>query len=308
MVQIFPMLLARGSTDDIERECWVLQRKYDGTRIIAICKNDVKMHTRSWLSEVSAFYPEVVSELKKLPQGIYDSELAYFNDIGQDVMLTANSPIGSEARKGLTPRLMIFDILELEGKDVRLLPFEERQHLIVTLLKDKGFKHIEKVITITKNKTDFFNKLGDKRSEGAVMKRLGSKYVEATRSKDWLKVKFAEDVDVIIIGTTEGNNKRAATFGALILGQYDSAGRLTYVGKTSGFTDAMQLELIERMRPLRVTTPQVRDKIAAVQSWVKPILVAKVKCMERTDDNKLRNPAFIELRTDKAPKECVLEV
>jgi bifunctional non-homologous end joining protein LigD len=319
MVRIYPMLLARGSTDDIEREGWVIQRKYDGSRIIAFVKtnltdtmhSEVKMHTRSWLSEVSNFYPEICTELRMLPSGTYDAELAYFKEDGEDVMLTVNSPPGSDARKGLTPKLMIFDILELNGVDTTQLPFEERQHILVTLLKDKGYKHIEKVITITKNKSEYFAKLGARGLEGAVLKKLGSKYQlgdgESIRSKDWLKVKFAEDVDVVIIGTTEGNNRRAATFGALILGQYDKTGKLVYVGKTSGFKDDVQLQLIEMMKPLITDKAQVRDKIHIVKDWVQPVLVAKVKCMERTDDNKLRNPAFIELRTDKTPAECVLD-
>ena len=301
------MLLARGTPEDIERPDMVIQKKYDGSRIIVIKdKNSIRMHTRSWKNEISGFYPEVISELKKIPDGIYDAELAFFNSSGEDTLLTVLSPPDSDARIGLTPKLMIFDILVLEGRDIKVLPFEERQHLLVKILKDKGYTHIEKVITITKNKTEYFNKLGTRKAEGAVLKRLGSKYEENIRSKDWLKVKFSEDDDVVIIGCTIGKNARAATFGALMLGQYDSTGKIVYIGKTSGFTnDGLQV-LIAKMKPLIISTPIVKDKIPDVQWWVKPKLVAKVKFFERTEDLKLRNPDFIELRTDKMPKDCIL--
>jgi len=304
--RIFPMLLERGTEADIERSDMVLQRKYDGSRIIVIKGADIEMWTRSWKNEISGFYPEVVEELRKLVDGIYDAEMTFFDANGDDSILTVLSPPGSEARIGKTPKLMIFDVLEYDGQDVRNLTFEERQHILVTLLKDKGFKHIEKIISITKNKTAYLEKLRQRGLEGAVLKRCGSRYVEGTRSKDWLKVKFWRSDDVIILGATKGKGVRASTFGALILGQYDRSGKLKYVGKTSGFTNDVLLELSSELKNHETNMSSISDHIPDVKIWTSPDLVCEMKFMERTDDGKMRFPDFVRLRDDKLPRECIL--
>src|SRR5690606_5196865 len=92
--------------------------------------------------------------------------------------------------------------------------------------------------------------------EGVIAKRRGSRYQPGRRSADWLKIKVRARQEVVIVGWTKGEGRRASGFGALVAAVWDE-GRLRYAGNVgTGFADAEIARLLGLLRPLaRDTCP-----------------------------------------------------
>ena len=130
------------------------------------------------------------------------------------------------------------------------------------------------------------------------------------RSRDWLKFKCETNQEFVIGGFTDPQRSRIG-FGALLLGYYDSSGRLAYAGKVGTGFDTRTLrglhgELtgIERDKP----PFDLGDLPRSGVHWVEPTLVAQVGFSEWTRDGQLRHPRFQGLRRDKAATEVVREI
>jgi bifunctional non-homologous end joining protein LigD len=145
--------------------------------------------------------------------------------------------------------------------------------------------------------------------EGIIAKRTDAQYQLGARSDDWLKLKLQFRAEFVVGGYTEPRKTRPH-LGALLLGAYDSAGSLVYVGHMGGGFDreglrAMRerLERIERRTPPFVEAPRTNEPA----HWVAPKLVVEVKFAEWTADAKLRQPIFLGIRDDKAPRDVTIE-
>jgi bifunctional non-homologous end joining protein LigD len=138
--------------------------------------------------------------------------------------------------------------------------------------------------------------------EGIIAKLKNSRYEYGKRSADWLKIKNMTSDDFVIDGFTAGTGNRAETFGALLLGRYDEAGKLVFVGHVgSGFDERLLIEIRSRLEgiksdacPFAEVPPQ-----NAPATWVRPELVAEVKYSQITEEGYLRTPVFLRLRDDK---------
>jgi ATP-dependent DNA ligase len=117
-------------------------------------------------------------------------------------------------------------------------------------------------------------------------------------------VKCRRESEFVIGGHTEPAGRRRH-LGALLVGLYDGRS-LRYAGKVgAGFSDQALGELARKLAPLRTDqSPFHRAPRAPGTTWVRPKLVAQIAFAEWTADGKLRQPAFLGLRTDKAPAEC----
>jgi bifunctional non-homologous end joining protein LigD len=147
----------------------------------------------------------------------------------------------------------------------------------------------------------------EQRLEGVIAKKRDSAYV-GTRSKDWLKIKCQREQEFVIGGYTTPQGTRAH-FGALHLGLYEN-GQLVYVSKVgTGFDDKTLRLVSEKLRALtRTTSPFARGTpTGRDHHWVEPRLVCQVRFTEWTRDGGIRHPAFLGLRDDKRPEDCVRE-
>jgi len=304
--RIKPMLaLDNPFKEPFKQPDYVLQEKYDGTRIVAI-KKDKKWHlmTRTWKNEVADRFPEIIKDLNKIQSQdvVLDAELTFFKH-GKSGFLTVLAKPETKAEH--VAKLMVFDIIRYNG-DVSKLPLMERLKLLQKILPQTKNVELVKTITTPASFQKVYNTIVKDQGEGVVMKKKDSKYHFDTR-KDWIKIKKIYTEDCVVVGMTNGEGKRAVTFGALILAQYDKNGKLTIVGKASGFDDATGLKLYTMLSKMPDAGNYLHSSMPDVKKWVAPKLVAEVKYYEKTPYGILRHPVFLKLRDDKMPKSCKIQ-
>jgi len=283
---------------------WIYERKLDGIRCVAIRDGgSTTLLSRNDLS-LNARYPEVAHALdaQETTRFVVDGEVVAL-DRGQ----TSFAKLAARNHHFVPVHLYLFDILWLDGHDVRELPLRTRKRLLRDALSYGG------PLRLTPHRNEhgvaYFHEACRKGWEGVIAKRADSPYRE-TRSRDWLKFKCAQGQELVIGGFTAPQGARS-DFGALLLGVYDAGGALRYAGKVgTGFDTQTLHELGARLNALAVTEPPFADAAAIKErhvTWVAPELVAQVGFTEWTRDGRLRHPRFLGLRDDKAAREVVRE-
>ena len=201
----------------------------------------------------------------------------------------------------------IFDLLYLDGYDLRNTPLRLRKELLKKLLpKSNWLKFSDHVERIGKK---FFTALKKKHIEGMVGKNADSTYQSGVRSADWLKIKTVMRQEAVICGYTAARGGRHY-FGALILGVYER-GKLTYIGHTgTGFDEKTLSQLHARLQKItRKKSPFLTEpKTNMPVTWVLPKLVCEIKFSEWTTDGSMRQPVFLGLREDKPSTEVTREL
>ncbi len=277
---------------------WIFERKLDGIRCIAIRDGGaVKLLSRNNLS-LNGRYPEVAETLEAQERTRFavDGEVVAFEGAQ-----TSFQALGGGAR----PFYYVFDVLWLDGEDVRDRPLRERK----ALLRD-ALRYIDPIrLTEYRNEAGeaMFEEACRKGWEGVIAKRADSVYTHK-RSRDWLKFKCEMGQELVIGGFTAPRGSRT-DLGALLVGVYNDDGELLYAGKVgTGFNRATLRDLAERLAPLRredspfADAPRFRDA-----TWVEPKLVGQIGFAEWTRAGRLRHPRFLGLRFDKAPSKVVRE-
>jgi len=282
---------------------WIYERKLDGIRCIAIrSEKSLKLLSRNDLPQNDR-YPELVEalEAERCQQFAIDGEVVAFQGSETSFALLA------ERHQHWVPVfLYVFDVLWLEGHDVRRLPLRTRKRLLRGALQFHG----NVCWTQYRNRDGeaLFKEACRKGWEGLMAKRADSPYV-ATRSKDWLKFKCEHGQELVVGGYTEPRGSRVE-FGALLLGYYRD-GRLEYAGKVgTGFDTETLHELGTELRELKRSDSPFADPGSIKErhvTWVEPKLVAEVGFTEWTRDGRLRHPRFQGLRDDKDAREVVRE-
>jgi bifunctional non-homologous end joining protein LigD len=199
-----------------------------------------------------------------------------------------------------------FDILGLEGYDLRGLPLAERKEILEQILPSVG--PIRYTDHLAEQGELLYEHVERMRLEGIVGKKADSPY-RGGRSKSWVKVRTVQVGDFVVLGWTEPKGSRGG-FGSLHVAQYDGDD-LVYLGSVgSGFTESQLDETLAELEELEVDEcpctvgPVPKGK---GHHWTRPELVAEVKYKELTDHGLLRQPSFGRFRTDKPPEECLLE-
>jgi bifunctional non-homologous end joining protein LigD len=282
---------------------WIYERKLDGIRCIAIRSGKrLRMLSRNNLS-LNARYPELAEALAAEPcqRFAIDGEVVAF--AGSQ---TSFARLAQRHQKPVSVFLYVFDVLWIDGRDVRKLPLRSRKRLLRAALDFKG------QVRYTPHRNErgeaFFEEACRKGWEGLIAKRADSPY-SAARSRDWLKFKCEHGQEVVVGGFTAPKGSRTE-LGALLLGYY-ADGELRYAGKVgTGFDQATLRELGAKLRRIRRKTSPFADADSIRErgvTWVQPRLVAEVGFTEWTRHGRLRHPRFLGLRFDKSPREVVKE-
>ncbi len=302
---------AESADKPFTREGWLFELKYDGYRLLAEKSGDhARLITRNG-NDATQTFPEITRAVAALPFDhiILDGEVVVQDEDGRPNFQRLQQRgrylreiDGRRAALEHPATFFAFDLIALDGYDLRSLPLTERKRVLQRTLPSAGIlrftEHVE-----TRGE-DFYRAAQQLGLEGIVGKRADSKY-RGIRSNDWLKLRVDKTDDFVIVGYTAPRGSRTA-FGALHLAVY-RAERLTYAGSVgSGFTDK-QLNSIKKQLDEHIVKKAPFDGVPPGKghTWVEPLYVCEVRFKEWTDEPLLRHPVFLRLRDDKSPSDCV---
>ena len=299
-------MLATLTDKPFNDPAWIFEIKWDGYRTIAhLHKDQVELISRNGLSFNKVFIP-VHKELATYNAwAVLDGEMSVLDEKG----LPQFQLIQNYLKTGQgTLVYYVFDILYLNGIDLRSRPLLERKRILSNFIPEsKIIKYSDYII---EKGIVFFKEAADAGLEGIIAKKADSKYYSNKRSQSWLKVKTQMRQEAIIAGFTKPRGSRKK-IGALILGVYDENNELKYIGHTGGgFTVKSLNEVYERLEPLITEKSSFKTipKVNNPATWVKPLLICEVAFQGWTDSGNMRHPIFLGLRGDKKTKDVKKEL
>jgi bifunctional non-homologous end joining protein LigD len=302
-------MLARQSKEVIDKADWFYETKYDGYRIIAkINNNKAELYSRNGNSYTGKF-ETITKELKHTNNSIIlDGEVVIKDKKGlSNFQLLQNY---QTTGKG-TLKYFVFDILYLNGHDLKELTLSQRRELLEEFFNNNNFKNIFISQLQIGNGKKLFEKLSAKGYEGIIAKDPESLYIEGRRAETWLKIKSNMMQEAIICGYTAPQKSRSH-FGSILLGMYKGK-KLVYIGNCgTGFTEESLKELNDDFQRLRIGKSPFDPvpKLVGAKGkifWIKPKLVCNIKFTEWTQDEHMRHPVFMGLRDDKKITEVINE-
>jgi bifunctional non-homologous end joining protein LigD len=309
-----PPMLAETREQPFSRAGWVFEVKLDGYRMRVARSGGVgRLITRNG-NDYTAAFPELARAVSALPYDglLMDGELVILDEQGRPSFQRLQNrarlsrPLDIRHAAVESPAtLYLFDLMALEGYDLRPLPLVKRKAILQRLLPEVG--PLRYAVHFEQQGEALYYQAVGMGLEGIVAKKADAPYTSG-RSERWLKVRADRTGDFVVVGFTHPRGSRGG-FGALHLGAYRD-GALVYIGRAgSGFSAkqlkevAADLERLEQPKPSFVGPGPAE----AESRWVKPELVAEVRYKEITDDGLLRQPVFLRFRDDKQPAECVVE-
>lgn len=292
-------------------EDWLLERKFDGERCVARKDGDeVQLESRT-AKNLTNTYPEVRGAVasQRHPNLVLDGEVVAF-DGEQTSFSRLQQRLGvtnaSAERVAANPVVYcVFDLLELDGDDLRDLPLLERRARLTDAVRPSDALQLSEAWR--DDSQERFERACRAGWEGLIAKRAAAPYASG-RSKDWLKLKCVWEQELVIGGYTDPSGSRT-DFGALLVGYYED-GRLRYAGRVgTGYTAQTLRELGARLRKLDTPESPFVDArpVPKGTHWTRPELVAQIGFAEWTNDGRLRQPRFLGLRDDKRPADVVRE-
>lgn len=266
---------------------WLFEQKLDGIRVIAFKRGDeVRLFSRNRLP-LDSSYPAVAAAIAKLP--------------ARELILDGEAT-GAWGRMGRAD-YHVFDLLWIDGRDLRSRPLVERRALLAELPLHGSLTHVPEIET--PNPWELAKQEG---WEGVIAKRRDSHY-EHRRSPHWIKMKCEESQELVVGGFTDPQGKRVG-LGALLVGYYDGDD-LCFAGKIgTGFDNKLLLQLRAELDALEVVkTPftKARGLPRLRAHWVRPEVVVQVAFIEWTGHGKLRHPRLLGVRRDKRARDVVRE-
>ncbi|MGA8029004.1 MAG: DNA ligase D, partial [Bryobacteraceae bacterium] len=273
----------------------------------------VEIHSRRG-NRCEKQYPELEGLAAQVNAGTawLDGEICVLDEQGRArfEMIQPRISVKGEAvgRLGQTnpATLFLFDVLYVDGYDVRGVALEERKRLLNSLVTPSERIRVSEAFEADGER--MFEAARQMGLEGILAKDRRSTY-ESSRSTCWLKLKVLNEQEFVIAGFTKGERDY---FGALVLGVQED-GKLRHAGQVgTGFDQKLMKAIYERLKPLVTKDspfekmPNIKDGIKNV-TWVRPEVICQVRFLEWTQDGVLRAPVFVALRDDKAATEVVRE-
>jgi ATP-dependent DNA ligase len=246
---------------------WVVERKYDGIRLLAF-KDDarVRLYSRNRLPQ---HLPAIAAAIAALPSRelILDGEIDWHDGASYHV----------------------FDLLWIDGQDLRPQPLDARRARLAALPLNAPLARVDAL-----DEERPWERACREGWEGVIVKRRDSAY-ESRRSPHWLKMKCELTRDLVIGGFTDPQGSRVG-LGALLVGHRDGD-ELVFAGKVgTGYDRATLLDVRARLDALEIPTSPFTRAVGLPRlraHWVRPDLVVPVSFIEWTGHGKLRHPRLV---------------
>ena len=291
---------------------WLYEIKWDGYRALLIKDgNNVQLRSRND-KDLTAMYPAIAAagRRQRINQIVLDGEIVALGEDGRPSFQALQ-------HRSLHPKHQIvfyaFDVLNVEGQDLTGEPLESHRARLPALVSADAVMRLSQ--DLPGNAGDIAKALRAAGLEGVIAKRRDSTYQPGERSSDWVKFKLERQQEFVIGGyRPDGANG----LDALLVGYYEGK-ELRFAGKVrAGLIPHVRREILGKLKPLQIqqspfanlpdtdvgrwgggiTADQMRE-----MHWTKPQLVAQVRFVEWTAENRLRHAAFLGLREDKSAEE-----
>ena len=299
-----PMLAALGAPPK-RGDGYAVEWKWDGQRATVFVADAVRIFTRNG-ADVTGTFPELARVAAAIGhrQAILDGEIVAVDQTGRPSFTRLQRRWPQQRRpqpellREVPVRLLAFDLLALDGRDLRSHPYERRRELVDALMVvDKS-----PVLTIPPNLTAvspaaMLEVAASHQVEGIVTKRLDSPY-RPGRTRLWIKSPVRATCELVIVGywCARGPGGRTS-IGSLLLAGHDNTGDLIVVGQVgTGFSSSTRQRLYGMLQPTtRATTPAANPVEVPGVCWVEPQLVCEVAYREYVS-RWLRHTSFKGLR------------
>ena len=262
---------------------WLFESKFDGLRILCHCdRKQISLVSRNDKPQTFQF-PDIVDglELRQKNPACSTEKSSVSTNAGRRAFARSSSDFISRtkqscaiARKKYPAYLYVFDLLELNGKDLRRLRLSGRKEKLRP--GSKWSDRIRWTDGVVCKGTKLFNKICKQAGEGIIAKRFDSIYI-AGRSSDWVKIKCSLRQEFVIGGFTEPQRNWRVGLGASLVGYWSDDGkRLHYAGKVgTGFNNQTLMDLRRRLakietkrrRSTRASRHAARSCIGSSRSW-----------------------------------------
>lgn len=289
---------------------WVYEQKYDGYRILAyIEENNTRLVSRNdndYTQRLKAI-ADALTDWAKGRAMVLDGEAVVIDEEGktnfQALQNYMKNPKGNELAYA------VFDILALEGEDLRGKKLLERKAILEEIMAD-ATDNIYFSRHIQGDGGKYFSSACDLRLEGIIGKKSDSIY-SGSRNGDWIKLKCYKRQEFVIGGYTL-SDKKAEGISSLLLGYYENKD-LIFCGRVgTGFTQRSMKELAKIFSEIQQDKPPFKSVAKARSNeqifWLQPKYVAEIQFAEWTQENVLRQPSFLGLRDDKKPFQVTKEL
>jgi bifunctional non-homologous end joining protein LigD len=198
-----------------------------------------------------------------------------------------------------------FDLLYLQGFDVRKVPLLGRKELLKqSLVTNETFRYSEHE---REQGEALFEEAKKQGLEGIIGKKIDSSY-SGRRTSDWIKLKVVNELDAVVGGWTDPRRSRKY-FGALVLGLYEGK-ELKFIGSAgTGFDEREQGRVHEELKAIASDASPFRavPRLKEAVHWVRPEMVARIKFGNWTHGEHLRMPVLLGIRKDREAKVCTFE-
>jgi bifunctional non-homologous end joining protein LigD len=286
---------------------WIYEVKLDGYRAL-LFKDKERVEIRSRKNNnLTAAYPGIVAAVRRMPlqSVVVDGEIVALDADGRP----SSQALQYRSVKGQGIVYYAFDLLYLNGADLRALALEERRRRLPALLKGSGLLFSEELHGSAEEVTEAVRRLG---LEGVIAKRRDSRYNAGLRSQSWVKLKLDRQQEFVVGGYRPGDQG----VDAILVGFYERT-QLCFAAKVrAGFTPHLRRHVFGALKSLNAarcpfadlpnTTKKSRwgegitsEEMKTFQ-WVRPEIVVQIRFTEWTADQHLRHAAFMGIRSDKA--------